>query len=322
MGQISREGYSQVKIFFMSLVKWCINDNQQLPDSQDQDQIDWIRVLPFILLHLSCLLVFVVGVSMTALCVAFVLYFLRAFAIGAFYHRYFAHRTFKTNRFWQFMFAIIGASATQRGPLWWASHHRQHHLATDTVDDCHSPRHLGFWGSHIKWFLTEKNYRYDSSRIKDFHRFPELRLIDKCDIIVPILLIVLLYFLGVSLHQSHPHLGVSGWQLVIWGYAVSTVFTLHVTLSINSICHLYGKRDHPTKDDSRNNWLFALLALGEGWHNNHHYYPASANLGFKWYQLDMSYCLLYCLEKIGIITDLRTVTTEKLAARLAHIDNE
>jgi stearoyl-CoA desaturase (delta-9 desaturase) len=269
--------------------------------------VDWLRTLPFIALNLSCLLVIWVGFSWVAASVALGLYFLRVFSIGAFYHRYFSHRTFKTNRFWQMIFAILGLSAAQRGPLWWAAHHRQHHLCADQESDAHSPLHHGFWWSHLGWFMSKKNYYYNPERIKDFSKFPELVFLDRFDNVVPLLLGVLLFLVGVLLQHFKPTLGTSGLQMVVWGFSISTVAVFHTTVSINSLSHQFGKRRYHTGDTSRNNIFLAILTLGEGWHNNHHHYPAAARQGFLWWEIDITYYLLKLLEKIGIIWDVRDV---------------
>ncbi len=271
------------------------------------NQIDWIRTLPFIFLNLSCILVIWVGFSWVAFTTAMTLYFLRVFFIGAFYHRYFSHRTYKTNRFWQFIFAILALSAAQRGPLWWASHHRQHHMCADKEMDAHSPVRHGFLWSHFGWFMSTKNYYYNPERIKDFAHYPELVFLDRYDGLVPFLLAILLFSSGVLLQHVSPALGTSGWQMLIWGFSISTVMVFHTTVSINSLSHKYGKRRFKTEDNSRNSFLLALITLGEGWHNNHHHYPAAARQGFFWWELDITYYLLKLFEKLRIVRDVRGV---------------
>jgi len=267
------------------LIYWL--DNASVPHDNSQ-AIDWKRIVPFILLHLSCLLVFFVGVSKTSIIIALFLYWLRIFSIGAFYHRYFSHRTFKTNRFWQLVFAILGASSAQRGPIWWAAHHRHHHQVTDKKEDPHSPWTQPFWRSHLGWFLSYANFHYDKNKVRDLLKFPELCLLDRFDVIVPFILIILLFVLGEILKIYFPELKSTGPQLVIWGFSISTVLTLHTTVSINSFGHKYGRRRYKTKDHSKNNVLLALLTFGEGWHNNHHRYPATAQQGFHWWEIDIT----------------------------------
>jgi stearoyl-CoA desaturase (Delta-9 desaturase) len=295
-----------MKNYLRSFTKWFANEIYN-PAEQYSESIDWFRALPFILLNVSCLLVFWVGYSKVALVTAAVLYFLRVFSIGAFYHRYFSHRAYKTNRFWQFIFAIMGASAAQRGPLWWATHHRQHHAVADQVDDAHSPVQHGFLWSHIGWFLSEKNYYYNPERVADLTRYPELVFLDRHDSLVPIFLAVILFITGSLLSHFAPSLGTSGLQMLIWGFSISTVAVFHTTVSINSISHKFGKRRFETKDNSHNSFILALLTLGEGWHNNHHHYPATARQGFMWWEVDITYYVLKLLEKLRIIHDLREV---------------
>jgi len=297
-----------MKRIYQSLVRWFASNS--FYDSSIEllpNKIDWVRTLPFILLNLSCLLVFWVGFSWVALTTAVALYFLRVFSIGAFYHRYFSHRTYKTNRFWQMIFAILGLSAAQRGPLWWAAHHRQHHMCADKESDAHSPVHHGFLWSHLGWFMSSKNYYYNPERIKDFTKYPELVFLDRYDGLVPFVLGVLLFLSGVLLQHVAPGLGTSGWQMFIWGFSISTVMVFHTTVSVNSLAHKYGKQRFHTEDNSRNSFLLALFTLGEGWHNNHHHYPATARQGFFWWELDMTYYVLKLFEKLRMIREVRGV---------------
>ncbi len=273
----------------------------------EKKQIDWIRTLPFILMHLSCFAVIWIGWSPAAVAVAVFLYAIRMFAITGFYHRYFSHRAFKTSRLMQFFFAALAASAVQRGPLWWASHHRHHHACADQGNDPHSPDQHGFLWSHMAWFLSRDNFSPRHERIKDFSRYPEMRLLDRFDMLMPVVLAVLLYALGEWMALYYPDLGTNGLQMLLWGFVISTLVLYHVTFTINSLAHTYGSRRYSTKDNSRNNLLLALLTFGEGWHNNHHYYPGSARQGFFWWEIDITYYVLLVMEKLGLIYDLRAV---------------
>jgi len=290
-----------------SILAWF--DSNRLGDSRRdaaRSNVDWMRVMPFIALHLACLGVFWVGVSWVAVAVCAASYFLRMFAITAFYHRYFAHRAFKASRPVQFAFAILGASATQRGPLWWAAHHRRHHKRADRHGDPHSPRDGLAW-SHMGWFLGRSHFSTRWDQIPDLARFPELRWLDRFDIVVPLAYAALIYALGAVLANRAPGLGTSGPQLLVWGYFISTVLLIHATLTINSLAHRFGTRRFDTGDDSRNNLWLALLTLGEGWHNNHHAFPGSARQGFCWWEVDISYLLLRLLAGLGLVRDLRPV---------------
>ena len=288
-----------------ALLRWFDTGQHAQIDPARLDRIDWLRVLPFIGLHLACLGVFVVGVSWFAVATALALYAIRMFAITGFYHRYFSHKAFKTSRPMQFLFAAIGAASVQRGPLWWAAHHRHHHRHADTEHDIHSPRH-GFWRSHMGWFLTPRAFATDAAAIKDLTRFPELRLLDRFDILIPILLAVALFVFGGWLAQHYPNLHTTGPQLLIWGFFVSTVVLFHITVTINSLAHRWGSRRFATRDDSRNNALLALLTFGEGWHNNHHHFPGSARQGFAWWEIDLTYYALRTLAVFGLVWDLKT----------------
>ncbi|MEZ6015305.1 MAG: acyl-CoA desaturase [Planctomycetota bacterium] len=266
-----------------------------------------MRVIPFAGMHVACAAVIWVGVSPIALAVCVGLYLLRMFAITAGYHRYFSHRTFKTSRVGQFLFAFIGASAAQRGPLWWAAHHRVHHQYSDLDGDVHSPTKKGFFYSHVGWVLSREHFGTKIERVKDLARFPELRFLDRFDIFVPTSLGIGMFFFGWILEAYAPSLGTTKWQMLIWGFVISTVALYHATFTINSLSHLWGFRRFPTRDTSRNNPLLALITLGEGWHNNHHFYPGSVRQGFRWYEYDLSFYALKFLSFFGLVWDLRPV---------------
>ena len=297
-----------------TLLAWF--DNQAVAASgQFERRVEWLRTLPFIGMHLMCAGVIWVGVSSTALLVAAALYVLRLVAITGFYHRYFSHRTFRTSRALQFVFAVLGTMAVQRGPLWWAAHHRHHHAHADEADDSHSPAQHGFWWSHVGWFMNRSNFRTRSEMIRDLMRYPELRFLDRFDIVPPIALAALLFFGGNALAQAYPQLDTSGAQLLIWGFFISTVLLHHVTFTVNSLAHRFGRRRYATSDDSRNNWWIALLTFGEGWHNNHHHFPGSVRQGFYWWEIDLTYYLLRAMAACGLIWDLKTVPARFRDAR-------
>ena len=297
---------------FKQLIAWFDNHSFDKLGSS-AERIELVRITPFILLHLSCFGVFFVGFSLVAVIIALLLYALRMFAITGFYHRYFSHKAFKTSRLVQFIFAFVAASAAQRGPLWWASHHRHHHANSDKPDDSHSPVQHGFFWSHITWFLTNKNFMPKNERVKDLLRYPELKFLDRFDIIAPLSLAISLYVLGACLEKNAPHLGTNGIQLLVWGFVISTVFLYHMTFTVNSLAHVWGKRRFNTSDQSRNNPVIAIFTLGEGWHNNHHHFPSSARQGFYWWEIDLTYYGLKILSALGLIWDLRKVPVEVLS---------
>ena len=296
-----------------TLLQW-FDSSKEAGSNANIDAIDWMRVIPFILMHLACLLVFVVGWSPVALWVALASYLLRMFAITAFYHRYFSHKAFKTSRVCQFIFGVLGATATQRGPVWWAANHRYHHRYSDTDKDTHSPRH-GFIWSHMGWFLTLKHFNTKTEWVRDFQKYPELHWLDRFDVVVPVIYGISMWCLGAWLEDYYPQLHTNGWQLFIWGYIISTVVLIHCTLMINSLAHIYGSQRFDTGDDSRNNSLLALISLGEGWHNNHHHYPVSAKQGFYWWEIDISYYLLRLMALLGLIWDLQEVPAHRLTSK-------
>jgi stearoyl-CoA desaturase (Delta-9 desaturase) len=291
----------------VALFGWLDNSHYDANTTFTEDQIDWPRVIPFVALHLACFGIIFVGFSWFALLFALVLYVVRMFAITAFYHRYFAHKAFKTSRMGQFIFAVLGASAVQRGPLWWASHHRNHHAHSDELIDSHSPHQHGFLWSHIGWFLSRANFSTKLERVKELAHFPELRFLDRFDIIIPIALGASIYSLGEALHIVAPHFNTNGIQLFVWGFILSTVLLYHGTFCVNSLAHVWGKRRYATRDHSRNNAFIALITLGEGWHNNHHHFPGAAKQGFYWWEIDFTYYGLKVLAALGIIWDLKTV---------------
>jgi stearoyl-CoA desaturase (delta-9 desaturase) len=281
--------------------------------ADDEQKVDWVRSLPFLALHLGFFGLIWVGWSPFAVGFAVALYLVRMFAITGFYHRYFSHKTFKTSRFGQFLFALLGNSATQRGPLWWASHHREHHKQSDQESDVHSPIHHGFLWSHMGWIMSKPNFLARIASVPDLARFPELRFLDRFDILVPALLIAGSYGLGALLESVAPGLGTSGMQLAVW-CLISTVVLFHATCTINSLSHIFGKRRFETTDHSRNNVWLAFLTLGEGWHNNHHHYPNSARQGFYWWEVDLTFYTLKLLSWTGLIWDLKPVPVRVLEA--------
>lgn len=267
------------------------------------EAVDWLRVTPFIALHVACIAPIWIGTSAIELAVATASYAVRIFAVSVFYHRCFSHRAFRANRAVQFLFAFLGAAATQRGPLWWAAQHRLHHAHADTDADPHASRR-GFWWSHMLWFLCRANYRTPLYRVRDLARFPELAWLNRFDLAAPMVFAAGMFALGEALEPRFPE--TSGWQMLVWGYVIPTVALMHATFMVNSLSHRMGRRRFATADGSRNNTWLALLTFGEGWHNNHHRHAASARLGFYWWQLDLGWLGLKLLEKLNLVRTLRT----------------
>ncbi len=259
--------------------------------------------VPFIAIHLLVVGVFFVPVTWTAVGLCIGLYIVRMFGITAGFHRYFAHRAYKTSRVFQFALGWLGSTAMQKGPLWWAANHRDHHKYSDMEEDPHSPVRHGFFWSHVGWVIFSKDSDDLLDNIQDFSRYPELRWLERLHWIPSMCLLAVCCL-------------IDGWSGFFWGFVVSTVLLYHGTFLVNSFCHVFGSRRYDTPDQSRNNAIVAILTLGEGWHNNHHYYMSSANQGFKWWEIDISYYTLCVLRSVGIVWDLRKPPANKLAATM------
>jgi stearoyl-CoA desaturase (delta-9 desaturase) len=162
------------------------------------------------------------------------------------------------------------------------------------------------------WFMTRDGYSRNDRVVKDWLRFPELRFLDRYDFLAPTLLAVLMYGFGELAIRLWPSSGTSGPQMLVWGFVISTVALYHVTFAINSLAHTFGTQRYATDDNSRNNLWLALITFGEGWHNNHHHYPASARQGFRWWEIDISYYLLVAMSWLGLVWDLKPVPARVL----------
>ncbi|MDA8269666.1 MAG: acyl-CoA desaturase [Actinomycetota bacterium] len=269
--------------------------------------------VPFVAVHVACLAVFFVGWSPVALAVGVASYAARAFGITGFYHRCFAHRAFQVSRAVQFGGAVLGAAAAQRGPLWWVAHHRAHHRFTDRPGDPHSPRVDGLLRAHLLWLFTPANQHPGLQGVSDLARFREMRLLDRYHHLVPLTVAAGTFGLGALLAGVWPTLHTSAWQVLVWGFVLPTVALYHSTFAVNSIAHRFGRRRFATRDDSRNNWLVALLTLGEGWHNNHHRFPASARQGLSRLEVDPTWLGIRALAALGLARGLRNVPSWALA---------
>jgi stearoyl-CoA desaturase (Delta-9 desaturase) len=258
----------------------------------EHNDIVYPAAIPFALVHLAVLGIFWTGVTTTAVIMCITLYLVRMWALTAGYHRYFSHRSYKTSRAFQFFLAFLGQTSAQRGVLWWAAIHRHHHRHSDTPEDVHSPKHAGFFFSHVGWIFSPQKNTADYSTIQDFAQYPELRFLDRMPYAPAVLLAVGCFLVG-------------GWPGLFVGFFLSTVILYHGVFAINSVAHVVGKQRYVTADDSRNNWWLALITLGEGWHNNHHHYQSSTRQGFFWWEIDISYYVLKVLSWTGLVWDLR-----------------
>jgi stearoyl-CoA desaturase (delta-9 desaturase) len=263
------------------------------------ERIIWQDTILFIVLH--AVAIYTIGSHFEWRWVGLALasYYLRMFALSAGFHRYFSHRSYKTSRPFAFFLAFLGECSLQKGALWWASHHRHHHRFSDQPQDVHSPLHKGFLWSHMGWILCDKYKSTNQALIKDFWAYPELVWLNTNT------------WLPVSVYIGVLS-GLFGVEGVLWGFVVATVFLWHGVFSINSLMHVWGKQAYNTGDNSKNSFLAALVVMGDGWHNNHHYYPVSVRHGFEWWQIDPSYYLLCLLERLGIVWDLKRPVPARL----------
>jgi len=274
-------------------------DNTDAHTTDAHDDIMYPSALPFIVLHLGCFAAFWTGITWQAVAIGVTLYWLRMFAITAGYHRYFSHRAYATSRLFQFVLAFLAQSTTQKSVLWWAAKHRHHHLHSDTPHDVHSPRHKGFFYSHLGWIFYRQHDLTDLVKIADFAAFPELRWLHRFEQAPAVILAVLCFLIG-------------GWSGLVVGFVWSTVLLYHATFCINSLAHVHGRKRYVTGDDSRNNWLLAFFTMGEGWHNNHHAYQSSARQGFRWWEIDATFYILKALSFVRLVRDLKTPPAEVL----------
>ncbi len=251
--------------------------------------------LPFWGVHILAIIgIVITGFSWLGLVWCAAMYYARMFFTTGAYHRYFSHRSYKTSRWFQFLLALGATFTGQKGPLWWAAHHRVHHKFSDLPGDLHSVKQSGFWWSHMGWILARDLEGTDHSRIKDFAKYPELRWLDRWWIVPPVAAGVLAFVIG-------------GFWGLTWAFAVPQVLCWHGTFTINSLSHLWGRRRYATEDDSRNNFVLAMITMGEGWHNNHHHYQVAARQGFYWWEIDCTYYVLRALAAVGLIWDVHGV---------------
>jgi stearoyl-CoA desaturase (Delta-9 desaturase) len=261
-------------------------------DPVDVDDIIYPSSIPFVLVHLACIAAIWTGVSWPAVMLGVALYWLRIFAIGAGYHRYFSHRAYATSRAFQFILAFLAQSTAQKSVLWWAVKHRHHHLHSDTKLDVHSPRQKGFLYSHVGWIFARRHDATDFMKVADLSRYPELMWLHKYHLLPAVILAAACFL-------------IAGWSGLVVGFFWSTVVVYHATFCINSLAHVHGRKRYVTGDDSRNNWFLAFLTMGEGWHNNHHACQSSVRQGFRWWEIDPTYYILRALAWVGVVWNLK-----------------
>jgi stearoyl-CoA desaturase (Delta-9 desaturase) len=225
------------------------------------------------------------------------MYTLTAFGVTIGYHRMLTHRSFRPHPIVKAVFLVLGATSAQGPALEWAATHIKHHAQADREGDPHSPLD-GFFHAHMGWFfngMADPNV-YCRHLVKD----PMVVFISRT------------FWFWVMLSLAVPFL-IGGWTGLIWGGLVRIFLTQHVSFSVNSICHMFGRREFETNDRSRNEWIVGLLAFGDGWHNNHHAFPRSAFHGLRWWQVDCSGYLIWLLERLGLARDVYRVSPALMA---------
>jgi stearoyl-CoA desaturase (Delta-9 desaturase) len=278
-----------------------------MSNTPQRGKIHWLRELDFIGIHFVPLLAFFTHVTAFDWILCAALYVARMFFVTGGYHRYFSHRSYKTSRWFQFILAGGAQSSLQKGALWWAANHRVHHKHSDTEEDPHSAKLYGFWYSHIGWIMTEehKETRYDL--IKDWKDHKELHWLNRYHWVPAVILAVAVYFVGNKVNGAGWFDWSAGISTLLIGFFLSTVLLFHGTFTINSLMHKIGGKRYKTGDESRNSLVLALVTLGEGWHNNHHYYQSATRQGFYWWEIDITYYIIRTLGVFGIVWDIRGV---------------
>jgi stearoyl-CoA desaturase (Delta-9 desaturase) len=270
------------------------------------EALSLLQCAPFMAVHVATIGIFFVGFRWWYPLLALTLYAMRMFFVTAGYHRYFSHRTYKTTRAFQFLLALMAETSLQKGVLWWAAHHRHHHRFSDQLDDIHSPTRRGFWWSHVGWILCKRYNETRAELVPDLARYPELRWLNRYHLVPGISMAVILFLAG-------------GWGVFFWGFCVSTVMLWHGTFTINSLCHVFGRRRYATLDTSRNSLILSLVTMGEGWHNNHHHYMSSVRQGFFWWEIDCTYYILRALSWVHLVWDLKMPPRALLEPRPAEL---
>ena len=259
----------------------------------------------FLIVHLIPLAAIWTGATLFDWIICGVLYVVRMFWVTGGYHRYFAHKSYRTSRWFQFVIAFMAQTSAQKGALWWAAHHRH----SDTPADPHSMKIYGFWYSHIGWIVGPDFKETDFKTIGDYAKYPELVWLNKHYLVAPVLLAIAVTALGAYVNGGSVLLMFThhGLSTLFVGFFLSTVLLYHGTFSINSIMHKFGNQRYESNDESKNSLWLALLTLGEGWHNNHHYYEVAGRQGFFWWEVDITYYILRSFQAVGLIHDLKEV---------------
>ena len=258
--------------------------------------------IPFVLVHLACLGAIWTGVTWTGVAIALALYWLRIFAIGAGYHRYFSHRAYETSRAFQFVLAFLAQTTAQKSVLWWAAKHREHHLHSDTPEDVHSPRQRGFVYSHLGWIFDRRNDVTDLNKIEDFAKYPELRWLHRHEWVAGLALAILCF-------ADRRLRGADRRLLLEHGRGLSRDLLHQFAGPCLGPPPLHYRRRFPQQ------LAAPIFTMGEGWHNNHHAFQSSVRQGFRWWEYDPTFYLLKLLSYSGLIWKLKSPPVEVVQNR-------
>ncbi|HEX4138504.1 MAG TPA: fatty acid desaturase [Bryobacteraceae bacterium] len=263
--------------------------------------LNWPSVIVFGLLHIGAIAALFMFSWKNFLAAVFIYWVATGLGISMGYHRLHTHRGYKCPLWLEYFFAVCGTLSLEGGPIFWVAVHRIHHQKSDQPGDPHSPRHGGFFWSHVGWIMfgegNHSNTRMLSKYAPDLAKHRFYVWLNNWHWLPLAMLGVVLFAIG-------------GWPLMLWGVCVRTVFGLHATWLVNSATHMWGARRFATRDDSRNNWWVAAITFGEGWHNNHHAHPTSIRHGLAWYEIDHSWILVNILKRLGLAYDLKVAKVD------------
>jgi stearoyl-CoA desaturase (delta-9 desaturase) len=252
-----------------------------------------VVVLPFLATLFAIWLLWQRAVNWTDIALLLAFNVLAGLGVTVGYHRMLTHRSFRPHPVVKFIFLVLGSMAVEGPALEWAATHIKHHAHSDREGDPHSPVE-GFWHAHMGWMFN-RSFADPNVYCRNLVKDPIVVFVSRTFILWVILSLAIPFAIG-------------GWTGLLWGGLVRIFFTHHITWSVNSVCHTFGKREFETRDQSRNEWIVGLLGLGEGWHNNHHAFPRSAFHGLHWWQFDLSGYVIWTLERIGLVRDVYRVT--------------
>ena len=252
-----------------------------------------VVVLPFLATLFAIWLLWQRAVNWTDIALLIAFNVLAGLGVTVGYHRMLTHRSFQPHPVVKFIFLVFGSMAVEGPALEWAATHIKHHAHSDREGDPHSPVE-GFWHAHMGWMFN-RSFADSNVYCRNLVRDPIVVFVSRTFIFWVILSLAIPFAIG-------------GWTGLLWGGLVRIFFTHHITWSVNSVCHTFGKRELETRDQSRNEWIVGLLGLGEGWHNNHHAFPRSAFHGLHWWQFDLSGYVIWTLERVGLVRDVYRVT--------------